>query len=171
MKLSEIYGIHVVAADGAAGGYVIKIYTDGEKITGFLCADERENELYVPSENARFANNGIIFTRSEKAKPTATPLALGRRCYNACGGYVGVLKDVNCRGFRLTTAKIGTKSYAADNLVLGDIVIIKHSALPLKADVTKNGKVLFKSGEYADKKLLERAISLGEYVQTNLKTI
>lgn len=171
MKLSEIYGMSVSSADDGADGYVIKIYTDGKKIIGLLCADERENEFYVQTENARFAENKIIFADAQKTKPQNTPLALGRKCYNASGEFVGILKDINCRGFNLKSAKIGAKNYAAENLIFGDVIIINLSCDVLKTDVVKGGSVLFKSGEKADKKMIARAISLGEYVQTNLKKI
>lgn len=170
MKLSEIYGMRVVAADGGGRGYIVKVYANGEKITGFLCADEQENEFYVPSSSARFSNGALNFTYGEKAKPSDAPLSLGKNCYNVYGDFIGVLKDINCRGTKLVSARIGAKNYAAENIIFGDAVIVMTGAA-LKADVIKNGNVIFKRGERADKKLLDRAISLGEYVQTNLKTI
>ncbi len=171
MKLSEIYGKRACSADGTKKGYVIKIYTDGKKITGLTCADERENEFYLPSESVQFTDKKIIFTRTERAKPDSLAISLGRRCYNARGEYVGVLRDITCRGTALLSAKIGNRNCPVESLILGDIIILKQSAAPLKSDVKKDGKVIFKSGEETDKKLLSRAISLGEYVQTNLKTI
>lgn len=171
MKLSEIYGMSARRADGGARGYVIKIYADGEKITGAQCADERENEFFISAENTKVSGNKLIFSRAEKCKPDGVPVALGRACYNVFGEYIGVLKDIGCRGLKLVSAKIGAKNHAAKNLIFGDVIIVKPSPSALKDNVVKNGKVVFKSGEEADKKLIDRAISLGEYVQTNLKKI
>ncbi len=168
MKLSDYYGKRVYDKNDGRSGYILEVFADGTSIAGFLCADEAEREFYAVPCGAK-VDDRVIFTAAHGKK--AVKLALGRACFSEEGKFLGCLKEAVCRGLTVVSAKIGTKTYPAGRLVLGDAVIVKTASAELRRDVVRDGKILFRKGEPFGEKLTEAAISSGEYVQTALKTI
>ena len=80
------------------------------------------------------------------------------------------MEEITFKGDKLLKAKIGAKTYSAETLTYGDVIIVKK-VKKLKYDVVKDGKVLFGKGTAVTREVLTEAELAGEYVQTNLKTI
>lgn len=84
--------------------------------------------------------------------------------------YLGNLEEYTFSKNKLLKAKIGKKTYSADGILLGDIIIVKKIKR-VNADVIKDGKVIIKKGTPLTAEVLAAAETQGEYIQTNLKSI
>ena len=168
MKLSCIYGKKTLSAEEKEG-YVTSVCADGFKITGFKCADGDETEFFIPVEKIKRIKDKIIYAQSGTA--SGKPVNLGKPSFDCEGNYLGKLTDVTAENYMITAVNVGNKKFSADDIVLGDAVLIKSSARILKSDVKKNGKILIKRGTPLSPDVLKKAQEKGEYVQTNLKSI
>lgn len=168
MKLSQIYGKTVLGTNGKQG-YVISVNADGQSLY-FVCADDNEREFIVNMENVITLGSKIIYDGKECEKTDAAPVRLGRAGFDMRGKYLGNLEDYTLAGGKLKTARIGKKNYPADGIISGDVIIVKDIRR-LKSDVVKNGKTLFKKGDFVTQEMLAEAAAEGEYVQTTLKSI
>lgn len=169
MNISLLYGKKVVSTDGRKG-YVISVNAAAGKIECLTCADEEENEFRVDMKNVLKVGDAILFEDRERAIKTARPVRLGRASYDEKGIYLGNLEDMTCNKNRILRAKIGKKSYQANELTYGDVVIAKKTK-KLKDNVIKDGKVIIRKGTALTDGVLSMAEKEGELIQTNLKSI
>ena len=169
MKISEIYGKRVESTTGK-NGYVITVKANGKRLECLICADENESEFTVDINNVVKFGETIIFNDRESAIKSAVPLRLGRASFDEGGKYLGNLEEYLFEGNTLLKAKIGKKNYPAEELVCGDAVIVKKYKR-LKGNVSKEGKIIIKSGTYLTDKVLDNATLHGEYVQAKMKSI
>ena len=169
MVVSEIYGKKIESTNGKKG-YVISVNATGGVLQCFICADENEKEFAVDVKNVISVGEKIIYEDRESAIKASKPLRLGRAGFDDKGKYLGVLEDYSFKGNKLCKIKIGKKNYPAEGVTCGDVVIVKR-AKRLKYDVVKDGKVIIKKGTKVTDSLLKSAEEMGEYVQTNLKSI
>ncbi len=170
MKVSSVYGRNVISTTGKRG-YVISVNADGGKLVSLVCADETdEREFTVDTDSVKIFGETIVFDDGQAAPCAATPIRLGRAGYDDKGAYLGILEEITFSGKKLIKAKIGKKNYPADELILGDVVIVK-SGRTLRANVEKDGKIILKKGARLTPEALERALQEGEYVQTHLKSL
>lgn len=167
MKLSGFIGKRILSTAGPEG-YVLGVSTAGGAL--YLdCADCDEKEFTVDMQCVLSVKECIIFNGFTARPQNAMPVRLGRACFDMRGMYLGGLEDFTLAGGKLKTARIGKKNYPAEEIISGDIVIVKGARLA--APVKKNGKTLFKKGTCVTQELLELAAGEGEYVQTRLKSI
>lgn len=170
MKLSKIFGMKVLSTAGKEG-YVLGVFADKNKIERLICADEDENEFIIDTKNIKSIKDKILFKEGEDTEKSGKNLRLGIPVYDCEGVFFGRLTDLTFSKNTLNIAHIGNKKFSLDDIVLGDIVIIKNSARIVKSDVKSYGKVIIKKGTPLTDELLKKAQKNGEYVQTNLKTI
>ncbi len=170
MKISQLFGKR---AEGGAGrsGYVISVNTSGGKITGLTCADEDEQEFYIPVKNIKSIKNTVCFTHGGERAADEGNFNLGKPVFDSEGRYIGRLTDVTAEKYLITVMHVGNKKFSADDVVCGDAVLVKSSVRFLKSDVKKNGRVIFRRGTPLTAEIIAKAQLAGEYVQTNLKTI
>lgn len=169
MNVSLLYGKKVVSTEGRRG-YVISVNAAAGRIECLTCADEDENEFLIDMKNVLKIGDTILFEDRDRAIKSAKPVLLGRAGYNEAGDFLGTLEDMTYSGNKILKVKIGKKSYQANELTYGDVVITRN-AKKLKSDVLKDGKVLIKKGTPLTGKILSYAEKEGELVQTNLKSI
>lgn len=176
MKLSSIYGKEVLSSAGRRG-YVLSVNAKNGRLSHLLCADENEREFTVGFSDITRFGDPILYhgeTLSGKEdncdRAAAVPVRLGRAGFDAKGGFLGFLEDFTFSGDRLINAKIGKKNYPAEEVVLGDVVIVKPCR-KLSDDVKKDGKVLLKKGAPLTANALDAARKEGEYVQAQLKSL
>lgn len=169
MNVSNLFGKKVESASGKSG-YIVGIRVSGRKIECLECADEEENEFIIDPAFVRKWGESIIFCDRQGEIGASKPLKLGLPSYDENGKYLGELTDFNVKDGKLIKAKIGKKNYPAEGVRLGDAAIVRN-VRAVKSDVIKDGKVVIKRGTPLSEESLRLAESLGEYVQTNLKSI
>lgn len=169
MKVSVYYGKETLSTGGKKG-YIISVNAEDKKIVSFTCADENEKRFLISAGSVKSVKEKLVYAEGEKAAAGA-PLRLGAPVYDCEGNFLGKLTDVTAEKNKILFAHSGTKKYAADDIVLGDAVIVKSSARILKSDVKKNGKIILKKGTPLSDESLKKAQKAGEYIQANLKTI
>ncbi|MBD5583512.1 MAG: hypothetical protein HDQ88_00275 [Clostridia bacterium] len=169
MNVSLFYGKKTVSTDGKRG-YIISVNAYAGKIECLVCADEDENEFIIDAKSIKSYGDKIIYEDRATAMKRAKPVRLGRASYDDNGKYLGCIEEFTCSGAKILKAKIGKKSYPADKLIYGDVIIAKTTN-KLKSDVVKGGKVIIKKGTPVTEEVLETAKKEGEYVQASLKSI
>ncbi len=170
MKLSQIYGKRVESVSDRSG-YVIRINADGNRITSLTCADGEETEFDIPAENIKSVKDTVKYTRGCESGGNAKSVKLGLPVFDSEGNYVGRLTDITADKYFIRYVHVGNKKFPADDVICGDAVIIKNNVRFLKSDVKKNGRIIFRRGTPLTDDVAEKAQLVGEYVQTNLKTI
>lgn len=169
MNASNLFGKKVVSVTGKSG-YVLGVRVSGRKIECLECADEDENEFLIDCALIKRWGESIIFYDRQGEIAESKPLKLGLPSFDEDGKYLGELSDFRVLNGKLVKAKIGKKNYPAESVVLGDAAIVKR-VRTVQSDVIKDGKVIIKRGTPLSEESLKLAESLGEYVQTNLKSI
>lgn len=169
MKVSHLFGKKVISTQGKEG-YVISVNAADGKLECLICADENEREFAVDVKNILSAEEKIVFDDRDTAIKKAAPLRLGRAGFDEKGNFLGTLEEFTVEGNRLLKAKIGKKTYPAEVLIFGDVIIVKNMRR-LKSDVIKDGKVLIKKGTPLTDDVAAYAQEAGELVQANLKTL
>lgn len=168
MKISNLYGLKTESLQGDKG-YVIAVNVENKKIVSFTCVDENEEEFLVNADRVKFVKDKLIYYDKRAIK--GKPLRLGKQIYDCEGNFLGELTDFTFKKNTLIFAHSNRKKYSADDIICGDIVIVKSSAKILKSDVTKNGKIIIPKGTPLDQPTQKKAMTHGVYIQANLKTI
>ncbi|MDE7087409.1 MAG: PRC-barrel domain-containing protein [Clostridia bacterium] len=125
MKASQIYGTKIESADGKTKGYILGISCAEDKIEGYICCNQQENEFFAESAGVKFSEEKITFTLTGKENKNCYRLRLGRAVYTESGKFVGNVEDFVFKGDRITCALIGKRKYPFHRLVIGDAVILK----------------------------------------------
>lgn len=169
MNISDFYGKSIESTSGKKG-YVLSVNVIGEKVECLVCADEDEKEFTVDFKNIVSTGYKIVYVDRAEALKKAKPVKLGRAGFDCEGNFLGFVEDISIKGGKLLKAKIGKKYYPAETLVCGDAVLAIRGK-KLKSDVIKDGKIIFRKGTAVTEEILKKAEAVGEYVQTNLKSI
>ncbi len=169
MNVSIFYGKPIESTAGKKG-YVISVRAAADKLKCLICADENEKEFAVDVKNIIKIGDKIVYEDRDDAIKNSYSVRLGCAGFDESGRYLGNVEEITFKGDKLLKAKIGAKTYSAETLTYGDVIIVKK-VKKLKYDVVKDGKVLFGKGTAVTREVLTEAELAGEYVQTNLKTI
>ena len=170
MKISQLYGKRVESASGRSG-YILRVNGIGNDITSFTCADTDEQEFDIPVKNIKSIKNSVTYSYAGKHGGSEKSITLGRQVFDCDGNFVGNLSDIITEKYKIIALVVGKKKFSADDVICGDAVIIRNSVKFLKSDVKKNGKIIFRKGTPLSDEIYKKAELVGEYVQTNLKTI
>lgn len=170
MKISILFGKRVESASGRSG-YIIRVNAIGNDITGLTCADEDEQEFDIPVKHIKSIKSAVTYTYAGKHEGDARSLTLGKPVFDSEGNLVGKLTDIIIEKYKISSVLAGNKKFSAEDIICGDAVIIKSNVRFLKSDVKKNGKIIFRRGTPLTEEVAAKAQFVGEYVQTNLKTI
>ena len=170
MKISLLFGKKVESAFERSG-YILRVNAIENDITGFTCVDVDEQEFYIPVKNIKSIKDTVTYTYSGKHGGVESSLTLGKPVFDCEGNFVGKLCEIVTEKYKLISVLVGNKKFSADDVICGDAVIIKNNVKLLKSDVKKNGKIIFRKGTPVTDEMGKKAQLLGEYVQTNLKTI
>ncbi len=169
MKLSDIYGREVLGSDGKKRGWVRGILGKGGTPQFLQCFDEDDREFDIDVNDVEKFGEKIIFSDRAHLKSQCSRLRLGLPAYSAAGRFLGNLNDIvsNRRGVHYI---IGKKRYGAENICVGDAVIVSEPRT-LKDDVLSEGTVIIKKGAPLTADALKKAEEAGEYFQAQMKTI
>lgn len=170
MKISCLFGKEVESVSGRSG-YILRVNAIDSDITSFTCVDGDEQEFDIPVKNIKSVKDTITYSYAGKHGGSEKSLTLGKPVFDCDGNYIGKLTDIIIEKYKLTSVFVGNKKFSADDIIYGDAVLIKSSVRFLRSDVKKNGKVIFRRGTPITCEVMEKAQLVGEYVQTNLKTI
>ena len=170
MKISWLFGKKVESAAGRSG-YILRVNVIGNDVTSFTCVDGDEQEFDVPVKNIRSIKNTVTYSYAGKHGGIEKSLVLGKPVFDCEGNFVGKLTEIITEKYRIISVVVDNKKFSAEDIIYGDAVIIKSNVRFLKSDVKKNGKIIFRKGTPLSDEVAEKAQLVGEYVQTNLKTI
>lgn len=169
MKLSELFGKEVTTAEGGRRGWVRAVLGSTAGPRFLLCFDGEEREFEIDLNPAQINCGQIVYDDAAEAKKACVPLRLGLPAYSDCGRFLGTLAEAEFTkgGARYT---IGRKKYRAQDVTLGDALIVR---LPrtLKESVTDERGVVLKKGTALNESALDRAAQAGQYIQAQLKSI
>lgn len=132
MKLSKLYGMQIASENKKIRGYILGITCVGDKIDGFICCDQSENEFFAKAENFRIRGESAVFSSTDTPAENSYSLRLGRAAYDESGKFIGQLDDCLFKGDVIETACIARKKYAFSSLAVGDIVILKSGEVAAK---------------------------------------
>lgn len=169
MKVSWLFGKRVESTYDR-NGYILKVNCNGNEITGFTCANDDEQEFFIPVKNIKSIKNTVVYSRAGEGGADRD-LKLGRPAFDSAGNFIGNLSEIIIEKYRIVSAFVGNKKFSAEDIICGDAVIVKNNVRFLKSDVKKNGKIIFRKGTPLTGEIAQKAQLAGEYVQTNLKTI
>ena len=170
MKISHLFGKRVESVSGRSG-YILRVNSIDNDITSFTCADSDEQEFDIPVKNVKSIKNTVTYSYAGKHGGNEKSISLGKPVFDCEGNFVGRLDEIITEKYRIICAVVGNKKFSADDIICGDAVIIKNSVRFLKSDVKKNGRIIFRRGTPVTDEVVKKAQLVGEYVQTNLKTI
>ena len=96
MQITSFVGKNVLSKTGERLGYVIspRLTRDHKKLSCLVCADEEEDEFFLPARAVLAAEDAVIAGRQRAEAPTGVPSPVCRAAYNAKGEWCGVVADV-----------------------------------------------------------------------------
>jgi hypothetical protein len=124
-KVSQIFGKSVISSSGKEG-YVLGFIRDKNQITALICADENEKRFSILPE--KLEGDKIFYDKKIATCSGGKGISLGKPAFNLSGKYLGKLYDYVCSGLCLTKACIGKKHYPLEQIVEGDIILVKDEA-------------------------------------------
>ena len=170
MKISLLFGKRVESASGRSG-YILRVNAIGNDITSFTCADNDEQEFDIPVKNIKSVKNTVTYSYAGKHGGNERSVTLGKPVFDCEGNMIGRLTDIIIEKYAVISYFVGNKKFSAEDIICGDAVIVKSNVRFLKSDVKKNGRIIFRRGTPLTDEVAKKAQLVGEYVQTNLKTI
>ncbi len=126
MNISELYGKTITEGNGKRKGYIIGVNCHKNVIEGLICCDESEKTFYVAGGDVTDLCDETRFLKTEKAQKNTASLRLGKAVYSADGKFIGHLEDCILSGLKITHAIVGGKKIPFNNLILGDVCIVRN---------------------------------------------
>ena len=140
MFLKDLIGKKVLSHDGKILGYTrCALFSAGfKRITALLCADEEEEDFFLPLSPKQPIDDALVMPRRKSAKITGMPYSpLLRQAYSAQGKFLGRVTDVRLEYLSVAALLIdGTDSPAGRVKPLGACILIdtaERAARPRRA--------------------------------------
>lgn len=130
MQLTTLIGKPVLTPAGEKLGYVLSVNParDMKGIACFLCADEDEEEFYLPARNVLFYSDALIANRSRISSPTGIPCPLGKTVFSHTGGFLGTLGELlvgdNADPLFIVHGDGAKLTFPLSRVALGDALIV-----------------------------------------------
>lgn len=170
MKVSVLYGKKIT--DGKKlKGYVIGVNANGNRITTLACADKDENIFYADFKNVNSVRGNVTFGGECREDADGEPLRLGKPVFDCGGDFLGALSEITYEGDKITCLYADKIKLDYADTVIGDAVLIRNTARILKSDVKKGNRTVIKRGTPLTPEIMQKAESIGEYVQASLKCL
>ncbi len=172
MKLSQLFGKRTRTLDGKKRGYIVGITHVDRQIEGIICADEHEKTFYLNFKNV-LQNYGteddfLVAEYDKDFKVKGESLRLGIIVISSSGKFLGNLNELEYEKNELTYAYVDNKHYLVDGAIISDVMILQTKVV--KSDVISDGTIVLKKGTPLTANSIYTAISVGEYIQTMLKS-
>ena len=126
MKASQLFGIQIKCKNGENEGYIMAISRVEDKIEGYICCNEQENEFFASSAGAKINGGLLCAVKTGKRSKGSRNLKLGQPVYGEDGKFIGYVDDYNINASRITGAQVGRRKFSFDRLTIGDVVIVKN---------------------------------------------
>ena len=127
MKISQLYGKKIESSNKKKCGYILGISHTGDRIDGYICCNESENEFFADSSAARFIGDRAIVLKTDKAAKRGARLKLGHAVYSEDGKFLGHVEDYTVKGNKIIYAHVGRRKLDFGRLSFGDVAILKNS--------------------------------------------
>lgn len=132
MNLSTLIGKPVLTRSGERLGYVTSAFPtrDLKKISSVVCADDNEDEFYLPARALLSVSDAVIAGGARLKTPTGIESPIGRRAYSSTGEEIGALTDAELGEIPVLLISSGenTVRCEADRASIGETVIVYASA-------------------------------------------
>ena len=126
MKASQLFGIQIECKSADTEGYIMAVSRVEDKIEGYICCNERENEFFAASAGAKIKDGKMCAAKIGKRSKDSRNLKLGQPVYSEDGKFLGHVDDFIVNANRLTGAQVGRRKYPFERLAIGDVIILKN---------------------------------------------
>lgn len=199
MYLTDLIGQEITADNTAIGYSYAVCFSHGcKKVTALLCADEEEEDFFLPLSPDAFKGGKLVMPRSRKSKNTGTVYSpFSRPIYRSDGVFLGFVTDMVLSDFKVTALQAGEKVFPAEEVTaFGDCILIGQKAKggqkkeqektpssarqrrPLvlgrtvKADILdEEGNLLFARGTAVTPKILRQAVKFNRLIELTAKVL
>ncbi len=155
MNISELYGKTITDEYGKRKAFIMGVTRSGNIVDGLICCDESEKTFYVSGKDAVALCGETKFVKTDKAQKKAAPLKLGKAVYSSQGKFIGHLEDCILSGLKITHAVVGGKKMPFNNLILGDVCIVKRKTKTADYSAELAAKNMFIGAVCADGQIAE----------------
>lgn len=96
MQITSLIGKQILTPAGENIGYVLAAYPsrDLKKVSCFLCADEDEEEFFLPAKCVLSYSDVLIATRTRMSVPTGVPCPVSYAAYTHTGSRMGTVEEL-----------------------------------------------------------------------------
>lgn len=150
MKVSELYGKTITGANGKRKGFILAISCNQNTVAGLICCDESEKTFFVAGEDVLSLCGETRFLKTGKAQKNTASLKLGKAVYSSQGKFLGHLEDCILNGLKITHAVVGGKKIPFNNLIFGDVCIVKSKTKTVDFSAELAAKNMFIQAVCAD---------------------
>ena len=97
MLISSLVGKTVLSRSGERFGYVLALRPtrDMKKLSCLVCADEDEEEFFLPARAVLSVEDAVIAGRQRTNAPTGIPSPIGSPVYTHTGEQLGTITDID----------------------------------------------------------------------------
>lgn len=130
MQLTSLIGKQILSPAGEHIGYVLaaRPARDLKKVSCLVCADEEEEEFFLPVKNVLSYGDALIAQRTRTTAPTGLPCPIGSAVYSSEGERIGTLGELLIESGSdplFIVHEEGVKfTYPYSRVVLGDSLIV-----------------------------------------------
>ena len=150
MKISQLYGKTITSTNGRKKGVILGVSCVKNEIDGLICCDENETRFFVAGGDAVSLCGETQFVKTGKAQKNTASLKLGKAVYSSQGKFLGHLEDCILSGLKITHAVVGGKKMPFNNLILGDVCIVKSKTKTADLSAELAAKNMFIQAVCAD---------------------
>lgn len=129
MEYSILIGKPLLLESGENLGYITGLFLskDLSKLCTLACADNEEEEFFLPAEAVVSAGDAVIVKSAAQSSPLGTPCPIGKAVFDEGGAFLGgaaALTDGQ-NGILTVCGPFGEREYPAKSLSLGSCAIVR----------------------------------------------
>ncbi len=129
MEYSMLIGKPLLSPGGENRGYITGLFLseDLSRLCSLACADEEEEEFFLPAKAIRSVGDAVIAEGDKIASPIGVPCPVGRAVYDETGGFLGgagALTD-GANGALTIVGAFGEKQIPARQVFAGNCLIVR----------------------------------------------
>lgn len=128
MQLTSLIGKQILSPAGEHIGYVLaaRPSRDLKKVSCLVCADDDEEEFFLPMKNVLSCGDALIAQRVRASSPTGIPCPVGNAVYSHKGERIGTLGELFVGEDPLFTVyeESGQVNYPPARVAVGDSLIV-----------------------------------------------
>ena len=135
MQISFLIGKQILSAQGDLLGYAVRALLNKTrtKILSLVCADENEEEFYLPARALHMEGDAIVYTGRGNGDTIGQPCPVGMRVFSETGADMGAVRDMifdDGGAFLLLTND--NTPYPVSCARFGQVIILRQSSKPTK---------------------------------------